>query len=101
VSTQRKPLDQKFKQFVEDGLVSDENNNSPSSEEKPLASPRKENLMTVLATPSKDKSRPMTISIKESVRSKLETLKNKTGRNMSDLIEFALERLFEEVEDSQ
>lgn len=115
MNAKRKPLNEQFEAFVREGKAP-EDKPEPAAEAlsstpettlepvKPTAGrkkPVKENnsLLDRLTVGEPDDLKPITLNLPLSMHRKLKALSGKTGRNKSEIIRFALESLFQELEE--
>ena len=114
MSAKRRPLNEQFEAFVREGKTPEDNpepaaealstpSEKPSETVKPTTSRKKpvkesNSLLDKLTVREPDDLKPITLNLPLSMHRKLKELSNRTGRNKSELIRFALESLFQELE---
>lgn len=97
----RKPLNQAAKAF----LSGEESQTNTTAQAQPNARDQivqtidnsRNPLLDALSLTPQEKPTPMTITILPSRKNKLQQLSQSTGRNMSELIGIALDRMFNEA----
>ena len=99
MTEKRKRLDDRFKAFVKGADDSGGAENKQKTAKAPEPKTRSNgDLMSELMKPAKVRRVPVTLTMNEELNKRLTGLARKTERTRSELVEIALEKLFEQVD---